>query len=143
MNSVREFETHSDEETQAVGRELAALLPQQAIVLLIGDLGAGKTTLTKGIVEGRGAAPANEVSSPTFTLIHEYGEPVSVYHADLYRLETAEQARHLGLEELFDRPALLLVEWGERFPELFPEIRFEIRLSHNGEDNRRITYQSA
>ncbi len=138
MNSVREFETHSDEETQAAGREIAALLPKQAVVLLIGDLGAGKTTLTKGIVEGRRAAPADEVSSPTFTLIHEYGEPVSVYHADLYRLETAEQARRLGLEELFDRSALVIVEWGERFPELFPDERFEIRLSHQGEDRRRI-----
>jgi tRNA threonylcarbamoyladenosine biosynthesis protein TsaE len=140
MSSVREFETHSDAETQAVGREIAKLLPRQAIVLLIGDLGAGKTTLTKGIVEGRGAAPADEVSSPTFTLIHEYGEPVSVYHADLYRLENAEQARRLGLEELFDRPALVLVEWGERFPELFPEDRFEIRLSHAGEDKRMIRF---
>jgi tRNA threonylcarbamoyladenosine biosynthesis protein TsaE len=143
MNCVREFETHSDEETQAVGRQIAALLPKQAVVLLIGDLGAGKTTLTKGIVEGRGAAQADEVSSPTFTLIHEYGEPVSVYHADLYRLETAEQARRLGLDELLDREALVLVEWGERFLELFPEDRFEIRLSHQGEDRRRIVYQPA
>lgn len=139
MNSVREFETHSDEETQQVGREIASLLPRQAVVLLIGDLGAGKTTITKGIVEGRGSASANEVSSPTFTLIHEYGEPVSVYHADLYRLDNAEQVRRLGLEELFERPALLLVEWGERFPELFPKVRFEIRLTHAGDDNRRIT----
>jgi tRNA threonylcarbamoyladenosine biosynthesis protein TsaE len=140
MNSVREFETNSDEETQAVGREIAALLPKQAVVLLMGDLGAGKTTLTKGIVEGRGAAQADEVSSPTFTLIHEYGEPVGVYHADLYRLETAEQAQRLGLEDLFDREALVIVEWGERFLELFPQARFEIRLSHAGEDRRRIIY---
>lgn len=143
MSFVREFETHSDEETQAAGREIAALLPQQAIVLLIGELGAGKTTLTKGIVEGRKAAAADEVSSPTFTLIHEYGEPVSVYHADLYRLDTAEQARRLGLEELFDRPALLLIEWGERFPELIPEDHFEIRIMHAGDDHRRITYHPA
>ena len=142
MNSVREFESHSDEETQAIGREIAGLLPQQALVLLIGDLGAGKTTLTKGIVEGRKAASADEVSSPTFTLIHEYGEPVSVYHADLYRLDTAEHARRLGLEELFDRPALLLVEWGERFPELFPQVRFEIHFTHLGEDTRRIVFHS-
>jgi len=143
MNCVREFETHSDGETQAVGREIAALLPKQGVVLLIGELGAGKTTLTKGIVEGRGAAQVDEVSSPTFTLIHEYGEPVSVYHADLYRLETAEQARRLGLDELFEREALVLVEWGERFLELFPEDRFEIRLSHQGDDRRRIVYQPA
>jgi tRNA threonylcarbamoyladenosine biosynthesis protein TsaE len=143
MSFVREFETHSDEETQAVGRELAALLPQQAIVLLIGNLGAGKTTLTKGIVEGRKAARADDVTSPTFTLIHEYGEPVSVYHADLYRLDSAEQVRRLGLEELFDRPALVIVEWGERFPELFPKEHFEIHISHAGEDQRHIVYQPA
>ncbi len=143
MNSARRFETHSDEETQAVGRQIASLLPPHAIVLLIGNLGAGKTTLTKGIVEGRNAAPADEVSSPTFTLIHEYGEPVTVYHADLYRLDTVEQVRRLGLEELFDRPALLLVEWGERFPELFPEDHIKIRIDHAGEDKRHITYQPA
>ena len=143
MSFVREFETHSDEETQAVGREIAALLPRQAIVLLIGNLGAGKTTLTKGIVEARQAAPADEVSSPTFTLIHEYGEPVSVYHADLYRLDTAEQVRRLGLEELFDRPALLVVEWGERFPELFPKDHVEIRITDRGGDRRHIVYQPA
>ena len=80
MNSVQRFETHSDEETRALGRRLAAQL--RGVVLLIGDLGAGKTTLAKGIVEGTGAAPADEVSSPTFTLIHEYGNPVKVYHAE-------------------------------------------------------------
>src|ERR1700761_8638672 len=111
MNSVRQFETHSDEETRALGRELAALLPEQGVVLLIGDLGAGKTTLTKGIVEGRNAGSADDVSSPTFTLIHEYGDPVKVYHVDLYRLDTVEEVSRLGLEELFDRPALTLIEW--------------------------------
>jgi tRNA threonylcarbamoyladenosine biosynthesis protein TsaE len=143
MNSVRLVETHSDEETRAAGRELAGTLPKQGVVLLIGDLGAGKTTLTKGIVEGRGAASPDDVSSPTFTLIHEYGEPANVYHADLYRLDTAEQVRRMGLEELFDRPALLIVEWGERFPELFPRDRIEIRIKDAGGDDRllEISYQ--
>ena len=138
MKSVHRFETHSADETRALGQSIAAMLPQRAVVLLIGDLGAGKTTLTKGIVEGRHAAAADDVSSPTFTLIHEYGEPVSVYHADLYRLDTLEQARRLGLDELFERPALTLVDWGERFPELFPAVRFEIHLRQKGEDNREI-----
>ncbi len=110
----------------------------QGVVLLIGQLGAGKTTLSQGIVEGRGAAGADDVSSPTYTLIHEYGEPVSVYHVDLYRLDTLEEVRRLGLEELFDQPALTLIEWGERFPELMPEDRVEIRLTHEGEDFRKI-----
>jgi tRNA threonylcarbamoyladenosine biosynthesis protein TsaE len=143
MSFAREFETHSADETQAVGFALAALLPRQVIVLLMGDLGAGKTTLTKGIVEGLGAASADEVSSPTYTLIQEYGDPVTVYHADLYRLDTAEQARRLGLEELFDRPAVVLIEWGERFPELIPQDHIEIRITYAGEDKRRISYQSA
>ncbi len=138
MKSVRRFETHSDEETQALGRQLAAQFPQQAVVLLIGELGAGKTTLAKGIVEGRGAASADDVGSPTFTLIHEYGQPVSVYHVDLYRLETTEQVRRLGLEDLFAQSALVLIEWGDRFPELIPDNRIEIRLNHKGGSDREI-----
>ncbi len=138
MSSVLRFETHSGEETTNIGRQLAALLPKSAVVLLIGNLGAGKTTLAKGIVEGRGAAAAEEVASPTFTLIHEYGDPVAIYHVDLYRLETPEEVRHLGLEDLFDSDALVLIEWGERFPELLPPKRIEVRILHAGEDNRRI-----
>lgn len=138
MKPARRFETHSDEETRAFGRKLATQLPERGIVLLIGDLGAGKTTLAKGIVEGRGAARADDVGSPTFTLIHEYGEPVSVYHVDLYRLETIEQARRLGLEDLFVQPALVLIEWGDRFPALLPDNCIEIRLADQGQDNRTI-----
>lgn len=135
------FETTSDEETRRLGIELARLLPARAVVLLIGELGAGKTTLAQGIVEGRGAARAEDVSSPTFTLIHEYGDPVRVYHIDLYRLDTAEEVRRLGLEDLFDQPALVLIEWGERFPELLPPNRAEIRLAHAGPDRRVIDFQ--
>jgi tRNA threonylcarbamoyladenosine biosynthesis protein TsaE len=137
MKSVQ-FETGSDEETRAVGRQLALMLPTRGVVSLVGNLGAGKTTLTKGIVEGRGAAREEDVSSPTYTLIHEYGDPISVYHVDLYRLETEEQVRRLGLEELFDKPALVLIEWGERFPDLLPSDRIEIRISHGQDDQRRI-----
>lgn len=138
MNSALRFNTHSDEETRALGRQLARKLPTSGVVLLIGELGTGKTTLAQGIVEGRGAAAASDVSSPTFTLIHEYGDPVSVYHVDLYRLESAEQARRLGLEDLFVQPALLLIEWGDRFPTLMPDARIDIRLAHQGEDHRSI-----
>ncbi|HEX4751058.1 MAG TPA: tRNA (adenosine(37)-N6)-threonylcarbamoyltransferase complex ATPase subunit type 1 TsaE [Bryobacteraceae bacterium] len=138
MKSVRRFETQSADETRALGRHIAQMLPDQAVVLLIGELGAGKTTLAKGIVEGRHAALADDVSSPTFTLIHEYGDPVNIYHADLYRLDTTDQVRRLGLEDLFEKRALTLVEWGERFPELFPANHFEIRLAHLGEDRRQI-----
>ena len=138
MNSGLKFETHSEEETQSLGRKLAELLPQRGDVLLIGDLGAGKTTLTKGIVQGRSAARPEDVSSPTYTLIHEYGNPVSVYHVDLYRLDDLSQAARLGLDELFDSPTLVLIEWGDRFPTLLPENRTEIHLRHCGEDIRAI-----
>jgi len=107
------------------------------VVLLIGELGAGKTTLAKGIASGRGAAPPDEVSSPTFTLIHEYGNGL-VYHVDLYRLDEPRELATLGLEELFDRDALVLIEWGERFPQILPAERTEIRLRPIGEDEREI-----
>jgi len=132
------FETASDEETRTLGRYLAALLPKAVVVTLTGDLGAGKTTLVQGIVEGRGAADAGDVSSPTFALIHEYGEPVSVYHIDLYRLDTEEEANRLGLEELFDQPALVLIEWGDKFPRLLPPRRIEIKLTSGNEDQRFV-----
>ncbi len=106
------------------------------MVLLIGNLGAGKTTLAKGIVKGLGAASPDEVSSPTFTLIHEYSD--RVYHVDLYRLDDPRAVARLGLDELFDRDALVLIEWGERFPELLPEDRTEIRLTRTDGDNRVI-----
>ncbi len=121
----------------AVGRKLAQLLPSKAVVLLIGELGAGKTTLTKGILEGRGAARAEDVSSPTFTLIHEYGDPVSVYHVDLYRLDTPEEVQRVGLEDLFDQDALVLIEWGDRFPSLLPESFTTVQIRY-GDNDRRI-----
>ena len=132
----RIIHTRSEEETIALGEMLAAELPAKIAVLLIGNLGAGKTTLAKGIVKGLGAADPDEVSSPTFTLIHEYGP--AVYHVDLYRLDRAEQVASIGLDEIFERAAVVLVEWGERFPELMPEERVEIRLRAVGEDEREI-----
>ena len=132
------FRTASEEETIALGERLARELPRRATVLLIGNLGAGKTTLAKGLVKGLGAANPEEVSSPTFTLIHEYGSPATVYHVDLYRLESAREVASLGLDELFDRDALVLIEWGERFPDLMPAERIEIRLRAIGENERAI-----
>jgi tRNA threonylcarbamoyladenosine biosynthesis protein TsaE len=122
------FQTQTEEETIALGEKLAAELRPRQVVLLIGNLGAGKTTLAKGIVKGLGAAPPEDVSSPTFTLIHEYGEGPRVYHVDLYRLDEAGQVATLGLEEIFEKQAVVLIEWGERFPDLMPEDRLEIRI---------------
>jgi tRNA threonylcarbamoyladenosine biosynthesis protein TsaE len=122
----------------ALGERLAGELPRTGVVLLIGNLGAGKTTLAKGIVRGRGAAERDDVSSPTFTLIHQYGPRGDVYHIDLYRLEEARQVATLGLEEIFDSDALVLIEWGERFPQLLPPQRTEIRIRTTGDDEREI-----
>lgn len=133
-----QFETSSAEETIEVGRQLSALLPERGAVLLIGNLGAGKTTLVKGIAQARGAAEPEEVSSPTFPLIHEYGEPPRVFHVDLYRLETEEEVLSLGLDEYLDRRGLTLIEWGERFPGLWPKETPRIELEYLGEDLRRI-----
>ena len=133
---MRKLSTSSEEETIALGEQLARELPPRAVVLLIGELGAGKTTLAKGIVAGLGAAPPEEVSSPTFTLIHEYSP--RVYHIDLYRLETAREVLTIGLDEIFDRDAVVLLEWGERFPQLMPADRIEIELRHAGGDAREI-----
>jgi tRNA threonylcarbamoyladenosine biosynthesis protein TsaE len=135
---VRSFETRSEEETIELGRKIARDLPKRAVVLLIGNLGAGKTTLAKGILSGLSAAEPNEVTSPTFTLIHEYGGG-RAYHIDLYRLDTPQQVATLGLDEILDRDAVVLVEWGERFPELFPAQRIEIHLKPLSGSIRQIT----
>jgi tRNA threonylcarbamoyladenosine biosynthesis protein TsaE len=131
--------THSAEETVAYGRELAAELSPPLIVLLRGDLGAGKTTLVKGIAEGFQAARAEDVTSPTFTLIHEYRSPRAVlYHIDLYRIETQREFETLALDDLIAPDSILLIEWGEKFPRLQQERDIEITLNRVGETERRI-----
>jgi tRNA threonylcarbamoyladenosine biosynthesis protein TsaE len=135
---VKSFESHSEEETIELGRQIARELPRNAVVLLIGNLGAGKTTLAKGIISGLGAAEPDEVTSPTFTLIHEYGQG-RIYHVDLYRLDTPAQVATLGLEEIFDRDAVVLIEWGEKFPDVFPAGRIEIGLQTVSELIRQVT----
>jgi tRNA threonylcarbamoyladenosine biosynthesis protein TsaE len=133
-----EIVTHSAEETTRWGREFATLLKPPVLVLLSGDLGSGKTTLTKGIVSGLGAAKEEEVTSPTFTLVHVYGNAKKVYHADLYRIESFHDFETLGLEDLFDQPGVVILEWSERFPLNLPWPQKRIRLEHLGGDARRI-----
>ena len=132
------YRTRSEEETIALGEQLARNFPSKQVVLLIGQLGAGKTTLAKGIVKGLGAADPDEVSSPTFTLIHEYGREGRVYHVDLYRLDEPRELATLGLEELFEREAVVLIEWGERFPQILPAERTEIRITLSDGDAREV-----
>jgi tRNA threonylcarbamoyladenosine biosynthesis protein TsaE len=136
---MRVFRTAGEEETVELGRRLAAELPESAVVLLTGGLGAGKTTLVKGIALGRGAASPEEVSSPTYTLIHEYGDPPTVYHIDLYRLEEDAELQTIELGDLFARRALVVIEWGEKFARAMPVPRFEIRIRRTGENEREIT----
>src|SRR6184192_2385056 len=113
----RDFTTNSPEETIALGRELASQLAPPKLVILRGDLGAGKTTLVKGIAEGFQAASHDDVTSPTFTLIHEYrGPAASLYHIDLYRIDTPRELDTLALDDLMTDNSVLLIEWGEKFP---------------------------
>jgi len=140
-----ELLTHTAEETIAWGREFAARLKPPLMILLSGDLGSGKTTLTKGIVSGLGAAREEDVTSPTFTLLHVYGAENSVqrvFHGDLYRIEKFHDFETLGMEDIFLKPAIVILEWSERFPLPSPWPQIKIRLDHAGGDARRITVTS-
>ncbi len=134
-----EIITHSAEETMRWGREFSKRLNAPVLVLLAGDLGTGKTTLTKGIVSGLGAANEDDVTSPTFTLVHVYGRSAKVYHADLYRIESFHDFETLGMEDMFTAPSVAILEWSERFPLQSPWPQIRIRLEHLGGDARRIT----
>jgi len=139
-----EFTTHSGADTIDVGRKLAHILRAPQLLLLKGDLGTGKTTLVKGIAQELDAAEPEEVTSPTFTLLHEYdgaldGKPVKLYHLDVYRLEGERQLETLGLDELLTDDALVLVEWGEKFKSIKKRATGEIDIASIGGDARRIT----
>jgi tRNA threonylcarbamoyladenosine biosynthesis protein TsaE len=140
----REYTTHSAEETIALGRELASTLKNARMVILRGDLGAGKTTLVKGIAEGLQAASRDDITSPTFTLIHEFrGPDVTLYHVDLYRIETERELLALGLDELFAEPGnLVLLEWGEKFPRFQQERDVEINVQQTNEFERKIAVKA-
>ena len=131
--------TRSAEETVAWGRAFAETLQAPLLLLLSGELGSGKTTLTKGIVAGLQAAEEDEVTSPTFTLLHEYGPGGKVFHGDLYRVESFHDFETLGLEDVFAKPAIVILEWSEKFPlkSQWPQIR--LRLEHQGGDARKIS----
>lgn len=136
---TREVVTHSEEETIAFGRTLKELLSPPKLVLLRGDLGAGKTTLVKGIAEGFQAAKEDDVTSPTFTLVHEYGGPeATLYHVDLYRVDTPRQLETLGLDDLIAENSVLLIEWGDKFERFQRDRDVEIALERVGERARRI-----
>ena len=135
-----EYITHSAEETVALGRRLAPTLKDARMVILRGELGAGKTTLAKGIAEGLQAASQDDVTSPTFTLIHEFrGPAINLFHVDLYRVHTLRELNTLGLDELFaEDENLVLLEWGEKFSRFVEERDAEIYLEQMGERERTI-----
>ena len=146
---VTEFITNSSEETTAKGREIALKLRPPVLVLLKGDLGSGKTTLTKGIISGLGAAREEDITSPTFNLVHEFrsmapadssspSRPCKVYHVDLYRIESFPDLESLGLEDALSENAIVIIEWPEHFTFRTDWPTIEVRLDHNGEDSRRI-----
>jgi tRNA threonylcarbamoyladenosine biosynthesis protein TsaE len=141
---IHEFTTQSGADTVAVGRKLAELLKPPQFLLLRGELGTGKTTLVKGIVQALDAAEPDEVTSPTFTLLHEYdgvrkGKPVKLYHLDVYRLESERQLETLGLDDLLTEDALVLVEWGDKFKSIRKRANGEIAITSEGGDARKIT----
>jgi tRNA threonylcarbamoyladenosine biosynthesis protein TsaE len=128
--------THSESETAAVGRDLARALAPGSVVLLLGDLGAGKTAFVRGLAEGLGVAP-EEVSSPTFTLMQEYrGGRVPLVHVDLYRLNDPREVDELGLEEL-GLNSVLAIEWADKLPRTLPSA-VEVRIDHAAGDTRSI-----
>jgi tRNA threonylcarbamoyladenosine biosynthesis protein TsaE len=138
-NLIREIVSHSAEETIAFGKALRELLAPPKIVLLRGDLGAGKTTLVKGIAAAFEAAAEEDVTSPTFTLIHEYRGPrANLYHIDLYRIDTQRELDTLALDDLRADDSILLIEWGEKFPHFERTRDVEITLDRVGETERKI-----
>jgi tRNA threonylcarbamoyladenosine biosynthesis protein TsaE len=134
-----EIVTHSPADTMQFGEELARDLPNPCLVLLEGELGAGKTTLVKGIVRGLGTAREEEVTSPSFALVHEYGTGGRVYHIDLYRIESSQELSTLGLDDMLSSSAVVLIEWGEKLGEYSGNKALRIRLEHAGDDVRKIT----
>jgi tRNA threonylcarbamoyladenosine biosynthesis protein TsaE len=134
----REIITRSSEETIQLGRELGAQLKPPVLILLSGELGAGKTTLTKGVVSGVGAAREDEVTSPTFTLVHKYEHGARVYHVDLYRIGDFHDLETLGLEDVLAEPGVVIVEWPDKLTLRtdWPIVR--VQLEHVDEDTRRI-----
>jgi tRNA threonylcarbamoyladenosine biosynthesis protein TsaE len=129
----------SPEETMDIGRQLAPRLRAPVLVLLSGDLGSGKTTIAKGIISGLGVAREEEVTSPTFTLVHVFRNHVRVYHVDLYRVESFHDLESLALEDAFAEPAVVIIEWAERFTLRTDWPQVTIHLEHVEADTRRIT----
>ena len=136
----KRFKTRSVAGTLAIAATVSEMLRAPRMVVLRGELGAGKTTLVKGWMQALYAGSAEDVTSPTFTLVHEYaGAKVKVYHLDLYRLETERELATLGIEEMTQQPdALVLVEWGEKFASVMERADAEVAMAHLEGDERSL-----
>jgi tRNA threonylcarbamoyladenosine biosynthesis protein TsaE len=137
--SIFDVTTDSPEQTMDQGLKMAGLLAPGDVVCLKGDLGAGKTHFTKGLAEYFGVKPEN-VSSPTYALVQEYmGNGITIFHIDAYRLNSVDEALHIGLDEILDGDGIYVVEWPERISELLPAQYWNVEIAHQGDNQRRIT----
>ena len=134
-----EANSHSVEETEALGAALALQLRPGDVLALIGEIGAGKTTFTRGLARGLGV-PDGSVASPSFVLVRQYTSGrMPLYHADLFRLENLPQAASVGLEEFYEAGGVTLIEWGNKVPDVLPDEYLEIRFETIDSENRRLT----
>ena len=134
-----EVDTASDQDTVALGRRLGENLGAGDVVALVGALGSGKTWFAKGIGLGLGVGPQVIITSPSFTLVNEYQGRLTLYHIDLYRLETLSEALSAGLEEYLHTDGVAVMEWADRWPEMLPEKTVRVELRIIDEHCRRIT----
>ena len=132
--------TDGREATQAVGEALAGLIQPGDLVLLSGEMGAGKTALTQGL--GRGLGVTDRITSPTFTIAHQYAGRLTVHHLDVYRLEHLNEALDVGLGEILDEGALVIIEWGDAILPVLPRDFLEVRLAFgDGDDDRELRFR--
>ena len=131
--------THSEKETKEIGRKLGEILPPNSIVCLFGELGAGKTTLIKGLASQASGTPAEQIQSPTFVYLNIYKGPKTVYHFDLYRLQTEDEFLSMGFEDFFYSGGICCLEWSERIESLLPQSCVKVFIEHMSEGARKIT----
>ena len=131
----------SPRETESFGYSIGQLLHGGEVLALIGELGVGKTALVRGIVAGLGV-PAASVTSPTFTIVHEYQGRLPVVHVDLYRLQKSEEIESIGLSDYFADDAVVAIEWADRFPRFLPEDRLEVKFAHRTRTTRRVRMEA-
>ncbi|UCD85074.1 MAG: tRNA (adenosine(37)-N6)-threonylcarbamoyltransferase complex ATPase subunit type 1 TsaE [Deltaproteobacteria bacterium] len=131
----------SEEETINCGRTIGNLLDRGDVIALIGELGAGKTYLTKGVALGLGAKDIKEITSPTFTIINEYSGRLPIFHLDFFRLNEEFEVEDLGYEEFFYGPGVSIIEWAEKFPQILPKEYLEVKISILGESKRELEFK--